>query len=79
MELHETAAGVPSVKQSISHEPSFTRKRRLHETDSQIISEGVLRHKGESTSTVNKVCLHKELHKDLPTSCALCVPVCFVE
>ena len=75
MELHDTAAGVPSVKQSISHEPSFTRKRRLHETDSQIICEGVLRHKGESTSTVNEVCLHK----DLPTSCTLCVPVCFEE
>lgn len=66
-------AGVHSVKQSISHEPSFTRKRRVHDSDSQIVHEGILRHGGESTAMNNEVCACF-LHANIP-ACLAQLPV----
>ena len=50
VDLTESAAGVPSVRQSLAQEPSFPRKKRVVGSEGQISSEGVLRQdEGERT------------------------------
>ena len=55
-ELGKTAAGVPSVKQSLSQEPSFTRKRRVGGGGgSEMARESVLTQVKEETKVGNVV------------------------
>ena len=54
--LTEAPAGVSSVRQTLSQEPSFTRKRKVHDSDSQTAQECVLQHGGEDNDTNNEVC-----------------------
>lgn len=53
LDLTEAAAGIPSVKHSLSQEPPFPRKKRAEggAGESQISREGVLRLQEEERAT----------------------------
>lgn len=55
-DITESAAGLHSVKQLISHEPSFTRKRRtVQSSESEIVRDGVLIQSEKGTKTKKEV------------------------
>lgn len=60
LSLAEAPAGVTSARQTISQEPSFTRKRKVHDSDSQTVQECVLHHGREDTDTNNEVCTYTQ-------------------
>ena len=51
-ELPREGAGLSSVRQCVTHEPSFTHRRRVGDGAGQIVSEGVLQHREEAATEV---------------------------